>query len=364
MITARKTLAAFAIAAFALAAFIALPQLSAQTSGAFSLVDALGRTVKFDKTPTRIVMTNKAVAMLANAAYLFPEASSRIVAMSTTKQGKYSFVAEFDPSVSSKILLDSQSGPEQVAAAKPDAVVLKTSLAGGLGKSIESLGIPVVYLDLEKPEQFERDIGILGKLFRNEARAQTLTSLFTSKMEKITKVLAGLGDAAKPKVLMLYYTDQGGAVSFNVPPLGWIQTSLVVMGGGIPVWSDAKLGSGWTKVSVEQVAAWNPDKIFVISYTADPAAVIGQLTSDPQWAGLRAVKQGGLLPFPGDFYSWDQADVRWPLGLAWVAKTLHPELLAGLDLKAEVRAFYKDFYGMGDADFARLVTPKLPAELR
>ncbi|HOX33160.1 MAG TPA: ABC transporter substrate-binding protein [Spirochaetales bacterium] len=353
-----------ALAALALAAFAAVPPLAAQAAAPFSLVDALGRRVAFEKAPTRVVMTNKAVIMIADAAYLFPEAPARIAALGNTKQGKHSFAADYDPSFAAKIALDNQSGPEQIAAANPDAVLLKSSLAGSLGKSIEALGIPVVYLDLETPAQYERDLLILGALFRDEARARELIALYNGRTGGIAKALAGLAEAAKPKALMLYYTDQGGAVSFNVPPLGWIQTGLVTMGGGIPAWRDAKLGQGWTKVSVEQVAAWDPDKIFVIAYTADPAAVVERLKADPQWAALRASAQGGILPFPGDYYSWDQPDARWPLGLAWVAKKLHPELLADLDLRAEARAFYRDFYGMGDADFARLVAPKLPAELR
>jgi len=352
------------LAALALAAFVAIPPLAAQASGPFGLVDALGRTVRFEQTPTRIVMTNKAVFMIADAAYLFPEASSRIVALGNTKQGKYSFAADYDPSFATKLALDNTAGPEQIAAANPDAVVLKSSLASGLGKSIESLGIPAVYLDLETPEQYERDLGILGSLFRNEKRALELIALYKEKAGAIIKALSGLDDAGKPKVLILYYTDQGGTVSFNVPPFGWIQTTLVAMGGGIPVWIDAKLGQGWTKVSVEQVAAWDPDNVFVIAYTADPLAVIERLKADPQWAALRASSQGGILPFPGDYYSWDQPDARWPLGLAWVAKKLQPELLAGLDLPAEIRSFYRLFYGMNDAAFARLVAPKLPAELR
>jgi len=337
---------------------------AAPVAGPFSLVDALGRTVSFPKPPVRIVLAGKAVVMLADAAYLFPEASSRIAALGNTYQGEHSFAAEYDPAFSSKLSLDNQAGPEQIAAANPDAVVLKSSLSSGLGKTIESLGIPVVYLDLETPQQYERDLAILGILFRNEARAKELVALYRSKADKIAKPLSGLSQAQKPRVLMLYYTGQGGSVSFNVPPLGWIQTTMVTLGGGIPAWKDAKLGQGWTKVSVEQVAAWDPDMVFVISYTIDPAEAAARLKADPQWAALRATRGGAIHPFPGDFYSWDQPDTRWPLGLAWMAKKMQPAILAGLDLNAETRAFYRDFYAMDSQAFSRLVQPKLPLEIR
>ncbi|HEY9054144.1 MAG TPA: ABC transporter substrate-binding protein [Rectinemataceae bacterium] len=370
MIRIRRARAGLGNAGLAIACFAALfaaaggPVPGAQANGPFSLVDALGRRVSFAKAPTRIVLTGKAAIMLADAAYLFPGVSERIVALGNTYQGTHSFAADFDPGFASKLSLDNQAGPEQIAAAKPDAVVLKSSLVSGLGKSIESLGIPVVYLDLETPEQYERDLGILGALFRDEARARELVALYRGRTERITKVISGLAEAKKPKVLMLYYTDLGGTVAFSVPPLEWIQTTLVTFGGGIPAWKGAKLGQGWTKVSIEHVAAWDPDKVFIISYAADPAAAVQRLKADPQWSALRAARNGGIVPFPGDYYSWDQPDARWPLGLAWVAKNLHPSIFADLDLRAEARAFYRDFYTMGEADFDRLVAPKLPAGLR
>jgi iron complex transport system substrate-binding protein len=352
------------LAVLGLALSLSLTHAAAQPAASFSLVDALGRRVAFDRPPTRIVLTGKAVVMVADAAYLFPEASARIVALGNTAQGGRSFVADYDPAFASKAALDNQAGPEQVAAARPDAVLLKSSLAGGLGKAIESLGIPVVYVDFETPEQYERDLAVLGALFRDEARSRELVALFKGRQERIARALAGLDEAEKPRVLMLYYADQGGAASFNVPPLGWIQATLVAAGGGRIAWKDAKLGQGWTKVSFEQVAAWDPDEIFVIAYATDAAAVVDRLKADTQWAALRAAKSGSVFAFPGDYYSWDQPDSRWPLGLAWAAKRIQPERLAGLDLRAEVRAFYKDFYGMGDAAYGRLVAPKLPAELR
>jgi ABC-type Fe3+-hydroxamate transport system, periplasmic component len=354
-----------AIATAAFAAFVAAAAFATPAAGTgISITDALGRKVEFAKAPQRIAVTGKALFMVADAIYLFPEASSRIVALGNTAQGKLSFSKAIDPRYGDKIALDNSAGAEAIAAAKPDAVILKSSMAGSTGKAVEAIGIPVVYVDFELPEQYERDIANLGALFENSERADEIIAMYKARTDRIAKALAGLAEGKKPKALVLYYTEQGGAVSFNVPPLGWMQSVQVRLAGGDPVWKDAQLGQGWTKASIEQIAAWNPDQIFLIAYFSDLDSVIAKLKADPQWAGLAAVKKGALYGFAGDYYSYDQPDPRWILGLDWLASKLHPELLPGFDMKKEVRDFYRDFYGMDDAAYASVITPYLQGALR
>jgi iron complex transport system substrate-binding protein len=348
-----------------LAALIMVAGLSAPAASAqgFSVVDALGRTVSFPAVPQRIVVANKAVFMLADALYLFSEAPSRIIAMSRTAQGKLDFSPVIDPSHGEKTILESQVGPEQIAAVSPDLVILKSSIAQTQGKAIEALGVPVVYLSLETPEQYAREILTLGRILDDEARARALAAAYAVRTDRVAKALDGLSEEAKPRVLMLYYAEQGGGVSFSVPPMGWIQTMLVRMAGGRPAWKDAQLGQGWTKVSIEQIAAWDPDQVYLIAYSTDAGAVVKRLAADPQWRGLRAVKRGMLRGFPMDYYSWDQPDARWILGLTWLAARVNPDRFPGMDMLAETRSFYRDFYGMGDAVFHASVQPLLSGVL-
>jgi iron complex transport system substrate-binding protein len=339
------------------------PSLSQSAGAPITLTDALGRSVSFPRPPERIVLTGKGVIQIADAVYLFPEASARIAAIGRTAQGKLDFIPALDPDYGRKMALENNAGPEQIAAARPDAVFLKSSVAGTMGKPIEALGIPVVYFDFETPEQYDRDLMNLGRIFGNRDRAGLLVSAFHSRMERIAKALEGLTEEAKPRVLLMYYNDQGGAAALNVPPLGWMQTLLVRMAGGRPAWKDAQIGQGWTKVSIEQIAVWDPDQIYIISYIADPVEVVKKLSGDAQWKGLRAVKQGRLLPFPADYYSWDQPDPRWILGLTWLARTINPERFAGMDMRREIESFYMDFYGMDAAAFGGIVLPHVRGAL-
>ena len=328
---------------------------------AVTVADALGRQVTLAAPPQRIVITGKALIMIADAAYTFPEAPARIAALGNVGQGSSNFIALIDPNYADKAIIQQDAGAEQIAALHPDLVLLKSYLAETVGAPIEALGIPVIYVDFETPEQYTRDLEILGRVFQNEARAQEVAVFYQSRAAQIQ---AAVGDVAvKPRVLMLYYTDRDGAVAFNVPPLAWMQTRLVEMAGGIPVWANANPGRGWTQVTLEQIAAWDADDIFIISYVENPSDVVERLENDPQWQALRAVQAGRLYAFPGDLYSWDQPDTRWILGLTWLAAWLHPERFPQMDIVIEAQQFYQALYGLDQAFFDQNIRPTFKGDL-
>lgn len=327
------------------------------------VTDARGKNVALPGFPKRIVIAGKAAYMVTDAVYLFPNAGSRVVGLARDSLDRGLFLEALDPGYASKTIVGRDAGPEQIAAAKPDVVLMKMASTEALGKSLEEIGIPVICVDFETPEQYLRDLAILGKLLDQEARAKEIKALIRGTGSRISEKLSGMDEAKKPRVLFLYYSSRDGSVAFNVPPISWMQTLLVKMAGGRPLWEEAVLGQGWTKVSIEQIAVWNPDQIFVVSYFDRPDEVKKALLADERWQALRAVQTRNLWTFPGDLIYWDQPDPRWVLGLTWLAAKTHPELFPGVDMKVEVFGFFRDFYG-ADEDFVRtIILPALQGDL-
>lgn len=308
--------------------------------------DALGRTVRLEALPEKIAIGGRANFMLNDAVYLFPEAPERVVALTRATQAASAFVNLLDPEAEAKTRFMADAAAEELAAVQPDLVLLKSYMKDPLGDTLEQLGIPVVYLDFETPEQYERDLAILGKLLDNERRAQEMWRYYEDILERVTKGTEGLVDAQKPRVLLLQYSDTGGEVAFKVPPEPWIQTQMVTLAGGIPVWTAAAQGGGWATVNLEQIAAWNPDQVFIINYFGSAVEVVERLQTDPQWSELPAVQAGQLIPFAGDLHSWDQPDTRWGLGLLWLATQIQPEHFADVDIEAEAVHFFETYYGL------------------
>jgi len=332
----------------------AIPATAAPVDASITIVDALNREVKLPAAPQRIVITGKAVFMIADAAYLFPGAAEKVTGLGDASQGASNFIQLIDPNYAQKATLAKDAGAEQIAALHPDLVILKSYLADTVGKPIEALGIPVVYIDFETPEQYSRDLAILGKVFGDEASAAKVAAFYQSKMDEIAQAVK---DAPKPRVLVLYYNDKDGNVAFNVPPLSWIQTQMVQMAGGEPIWVDANPAKGWTQVTLEQIAAWDADQVFIIAYSKNVSDVVTGLKADPNWQAIRAVKENKIYAFATDLYSWDQPDPRWILGLTWMAGKLHPNLFPDLDMTTETKIFYKTLYGLDETFVEKSIIP-------
>lgn len=343
--------------------FVPAAPSASSSGGSFTVSDALGREITFEQAPQRIVLAGKALFMVADAIYLFPEAGQNIVALGSTGQGSGNFIPMIDPTFADKISLASDAGAEQIAAAQPDCVIMKSSNAEKLGKPLEELKIPVVYLDFETPDQYERDLATLGQLFQNPDRAAEVATFYQGKVDSISQTVSSLTDDQKPRTLILYYNEKDGAIAFNVPPLSWMQTLIVQSAGGAPVWADANPVDSWTKVSLEQVAAWNPDIIFIVAYFNPVDDVVASLKADPQWQALDAVKNDKIFGFATDVYSWDQPDTRWILGLTWMAGKLHPDLFPDLDMVKEAQTFYQELYGIDEATFQKDLQPLMSGDI-
>ena len=320
-----------------------------EESSTLEITDTTGYTQQLPAQPERIVLAGKAISMLQDTVYLFEEARDQVVGLENRKQSAFDFLPVIDDSILEIATLESNAGPEQIAVHKPDLVIMKSFMADKFREPLQKLGIPSVYLNLETPTAFYEDIEVLGKIFENPERAQEIIDFYQTRVERVEKSMANLEDTQKPNVLLLEYSNQGGEIAFYVPPVSWIQTTLTEIAGGKPVWVDVEQGGGWVVVTFEQIAAWNPDQIYIIDYAGGAVQVVESLKSNTLWAELAAVQTEQLYAFPIDFYSWDQPDTRWILGLQWLATKIHPDLTQNIDIIAEVEDFYSTLYYL-DAD--------------
>jgi iron complex transport system substrate-binding protein len=337
----------------------ALPSEPAVGGAGIAVADALGRTVQFTEPPRRIVVAGRSSLTIVETLYLFPQAAERLVGLVVGRQRPGDFLRFVDSTFEAKDVLEVEAGPEQIAPLHPDVVLLRSFMAETLGQPLEQLDIPVVYVDLETPEQYFRDIVTLGQLFGDHDRVEEIRSFYQARLDRVSEGLQGLTDDEKPRVLVVQYTEQGGNVALNIPSATWLQTVEAELAGGFPVWVDASQGGGWTIVNFEQVAAWDPDQIYLISYQVDPMQVVQELAADPRWQALRAVQEGKLYGFAADIFSWDQPDPRWILGVTWLASKIHPDRIADLNLMDEVSRFFGQMYGLDQAAIQAHVLPNL-----
>jgi iron complex transport system substrate-binding protein len=311
----------------------------------------------------RIVLGgSKAVLMVIDSAYLFPGIGSRIVASARGDQGLGIFMSAIDPGFASKPVFDMSAGAEVYASFKPDLVIMKSPNRKTLGPPLTALGISQLYLNLETPEDYFTDIAALGKVFGEEARAGEVIGFYREKMNTVAERIGTVPANSRPRVLVVQAASPSEGV-WEVPPAGWMQTRLVELSGGVPIWKDANPGSGWGKVNPEQIAAWNPDVVFVISYRGDPSQAAAAFREDGRLASVKAVQGARVYGFAKDFYSWDQPDTRWIIGLQWMAARMYPNLFPGYSATESAKDFFGFCYGMGSDQFKKSIAPKLSGDM-
>ena len=172
------------------------------------------------------------------------------------------------------------------------------------------------------------------------ARAREYGQYYSEKLEMIRSVTDQMEESEKPKV---YYAGMDilttyGAYS-DLP-------EVIEAAGGICVSADLEAGSR-TQIDYEQLMTWNPDYVFIdhggINDGESAEEVREEMLSSDQYQELSAVKNNAVYAVPSGVFYWDMG-LQKILLVMHMAKILHPEAFADLDMVQEVQNFYQTFY--------------------
>jgi iron complex transport system substrate-binding protein len=203
------------------------------------------------------------------------------------------------------------------------------------------LNIPVIVVDgsLAKTAEAYR---YLGKLLGAEARGEELAKYADKILQEAAVNKAKIPDSQRVSV---YYAE--GAKGLNTDPEGSDHTEVLSLIGAkniaqVPV---DQSGYGMSPVSLEQVLAWNPAMILVASDPDNQSQAYDLITKGSDWANITAVKTKQVYEIPHGPFDWFDRPpcVGRLLGMEWLGNLLYPDVYK-MDIKAEVKNFYKVFY--------------------
>lgn len=217
---------------------------------------------------------------------------------------------------------------ETIAAAEPDFVLVSSTSDKG-NAQIEELGVPTYVMPTANAsvDNLRQDYLNISILLDNMDLGEKYVEFWDGIMDYVTDTSASIDDAEK---LSVYRCGAGITKASHTPwACNWIEAA-----GGVPVAEAGTTGD----VSLEQVALWDPD---VISTSADVSAIL----DDPDLQNLKAVKEKRVYKSPSGAMGWDAPSPEVPLGFAWLAQTLYPDLFTDIDLEAKTKELFADFYG-------------------
>ena len=174
---------------------------------------------------------------------------------------------------------------EAVAARRPDLVVLYRSGPNvTAAEQLERLGIPTVLLDLNLLEELGAATRRLGTLTGRQVPAESLAAA-------VDRVVS---QPPAPSTQSLAF------IVWDNPPIvigaGSYLDRLAALAGARNVFHD--VGSPSAQVSIETIAARDPDFLAVLSDSALPPAY----ASRPEWRVVRAVRDRRFLFLPGQLF--------------------------------------------------------------
>lgn len=298
--------------------------------GPVTVTDQAGREVTLEKPAEKIV----SCYYLVTASLLTLGQKDKIVGieMKANSRELYKLCApEFLelPGVGS----GKETNIEAIAALEPDLVLLpKKQLEAA--ETLSGLGIPTAVVEPETYEAFNGLIEMLGTLCGCEDAAAELTAYYDGVVQRVTALTA---EAEKPSVYLC-----GEASWLRACAGGMYQREMIEMAGGSCVSAELP-GAKWADISAEQLAAWNPEVIFSVSYAEYS---LDDIRNDPALSGLEAVTADRLYTVPSEIEAWDYPQPSSILGLLWMAHILHPELVTEDDYVKEAQQFYQTYFGL------------------
>ena len=175
----------------------------------------------------------------------------------------------------------------------------------------------------EKAEQYVNYLDNILSLIKF-----TLTDI---PAEKRTRVFMGLGAG--------HLATYGGDSFMDewIKAGGCVNAAGSIQGGGEK--------TGTITVSVDQVAAWDPDVIVIDSGNPD------DLSKDPAWSTLKAVQNKKVYRLPKGILSWNQVSLEAAAMVPqWLAITAYPDKLNFLNINDQASGFYTKIFALRFSD--------------
>ncbi len=309
-----------------------------------TVTDILGREVKVPNNVERVVgVASGAVRMLS---YL--EATDMIVGVedfeSKSPFTPYQFA---HPELSSQPVIGPKHGgdAEMILAEEPDVVFYSCSqLDPASEETMDNLqtktGIPVIAIDLgdldARKDVFHSSLRLMAEVLDKEERAEEVIEFIDETLEDLNERTKNIPDSEKPNVYI------GGVALRGSQDILSTRASYAPFEYTNSINVASEIGTGHAFIDKEKLLEWDPDVLFVDSYSYEN--VVDGINEDASYQILKTVENEDIYTLlPYNMYNINHATVL--ANAYYVGITLYPEQFTDVNIAGQADDIYEEMHG-------------------
>ena len=332
-----------------------------------TVTDHADRTVEVPTNPEKVAILG--IYPLASMLSVYLNSAETIVAMepASANAAKNSVLIDLYPeigNITTDILSGEDLNIEALVALEPEVVYYNAADKADLEK-LENAGLTAVAFSPTKwkfdvIETYRQWIGLLDQIYPSSSKNAKLVDQYSTDIyNMIQETVAGVEQPQK--ILFLYQYDENAMITSSSRFFGewWAKAA-----GGVNVASDVQAETANAKITMENVYEWNPDVIFITNFTkATPEDLYSNAIGTDDWSTVKAVQDHRVYKMPMGTYRTYTPSSDTPMTLLWMAQAVYPELFAAVDVRAEVKDYYSQLFGitLTDDQIDRMYTPNAAA---
>jgi len=241
---------------------------------------------------------------------------------------------------------------EELLKAEPDLVFVQGSVFRDEKEreKLDKTKIPYLAVEFNGIEEQISAIEAIGKALGASDTAARYLDYYRGVLDLVQKRVADIPESEKFRI---YHSINEATRTYGRDNLAADWTTLA---GVINVSLDQELRllDNNYFAGLEQILLWDPDLILV-----NEDGVADYILTNIQWSPLQAVKNSRIHQMPVGVSRWGHpGSLETPLGILWASKLFYPELFADIDISAETRKIYRDFfdYDLSDEELESMLS--------
>ena len=228
---------------------------------------------------------------------------------------------------------------ENLAMQQPQVLFVPIEPSPAQQAQLKALGVATPLFDSDAIPALRQRVSVTAEILGDDApaRARRYHARFENN---IARVRDALGDIPPKQRVSIYHAMGDLFSTTSRPSLNQDWMDLAQVRNAAESWASGSNGR-LAPASLEDIIAADPE--LIVTMRTQEAR---QIRQDPRWQTLRAVRNGRVHANPRGLFWWCRETPEVALQFLWLACIAYPEKTRHIDMRAETRDFYRDFYGL------------------